>query len=77
VRQRPDDLTSPLVGSGRFNFENWLLNKVGFDAATKTRNQRLTAQFFFDGLFPFAVLLLVSLFTRQTDPARVARFTGK
>jgi Na+/proline symporter len=77
VRQRADDLTSPLVGSGRFNFESWLLSKVGLDAASQTRNQRLTAQFFFDGLFPFAVLLVVSLVTRQTDPARVARFYGK
>ena len=77
IRQRPDDLTSPLVGSGRFNFEGWLLNKVGLAAASQTRNQRLTAQFFFDGLFPFAVLLVVSLFTRQTDSVRVAPLLWK
>jgi hypothetical protein len=39
--------------------------------------QRLTAQFFFDGIFPFAVLIIVSLLTRPTDPGRVAQFYGK
>ncbi len=71
------DLSSPLVGSGRFNLECWLLNKVGYDAAGSSPSQRLTAQFFFDGIFPFAVLILASLLTRPTDPARVAYFYGK
>ncbi len=76
VHADPRDLTSPLVGSGRFNLECWLLSRAGFNVAALSPNQRLTAQFFFDGLFPFAVLLLASLVTRPTDPARVAFFYG-
>ena len=77
VHQSPDDLSSPLVGSGRFNFECWLLGKAGLDVAALAPTSRLTTQFYFDALFPFAVLVLVSLLTRPTDPARVARFYGK
>ena len=82
VHQRPDDLASPLMAkpglfNNRFNLECWLLSKAGVDVAAKSPNQRLTAQFFFDGLFPFAVLLIASLLTRPTDPARVAQFYGK
>jgi Na+/proline symporter len=82
VRQRADDPTAPFVAkpgflSNEFNFEAWLLGKVGFDVERWTPNQRFTAQFFFDGLFPFAVLILVSLATRPTDPARVNFFYGK
>jgi Na+/proline symporter len=77
VHTREDDLSSPLVGSGRFNLECWLLSKAGFDAAGNSPNGRLTAQFFFDSIFPFVVLVLASLVTRPTDPARVAQFYGK
>jgi hypothetical protein len=82
VHQRPDDLTSPLIAkpgfaSNRFNLECWLMSKAGLDVAASSPNQRLTAQFFFDGIFPFVVLLLTSLLTRPTDPARVAQFYGK
>ena len=77
VHEDPQDLASPLVGSGRFNLECWLLSKVGFDIASRSTSERLTAQFFFDGLFPFVVLIAVSLVTRPTDPTRVALFYGK
>jgi len=77
VHANPADLTSPLVGSGRLNIECWMLNKIGLDVAAYSPNQRLTAQFFFDGFLPFAVLIIASLLTRPTDPARVAQFYGK
>jgi len=80
VRERPDDPSSPLVagpGLNRFNLECWLLGKAGLDVQALSPNQRLTAQFFFDSLFPFAVVLIVSLLTPRTDPARVAQFYGK
>ena len=77
VHAKADDLSSPLVGSGRFNLECWVMSKAGLPVAKFSPNQRLTAQFFFDGLFPFAVLLIASLLTRPTDPARVAQFYGK
>ncbi len=80
VRVRPDDAASPLVAAGglnRFNLECWVLGKAGLKVAAMSPISRLTAQFFFDGLFPFGVLLLVSLLTRPTNPALVAQFYGK
>ena len=77
VHAQADDLSSPLVGSGRFNLECWLMHKVGLDVGAMSPNQRLTAQFFFDGLFPFVVIMIASLLTRPTDPALVAQFYGK
>ena len=63
--------------TNRFNFEAWLLGKAGFGVEAYTPTQRFTAQFFFDALFPFVVLIAVSLVTKPTDPARVAFFYGK
>ena len=80
VRVNPDDPASPLVAAGglnRFNLENWILEKAGMNVAAWSPTQRLTAQFFFDALFPFAVLLIASWLTKPTDPARVAFFYGK
>jgi solute:Na+ symporter, SSS family len=82
VRQRPEDPASPWVAkpgllNNRFNFEAWLVSKAGVDVAALTPNQRFSVQFFFDGIFPFVVLVVVSLLTRPTDPARVAQFYGK
>jgi hypothetical protein len=37
----------------------------------------VTLQFFFDGIFPFVVLIAASLVTRPSDPARVAQFFGR
>jgi len=76
VHENPADLASRLVGSGRFFFEGWLLNQAGLDVAGMTPNQRFTAMFFFDGIFPFVVLIVVSLVTPRTDPQRVAVFYG-
>jgi Na+/proline symporter len=81
VHERADDLSSPLIASkartNRFNFEAWLVGKAGVDVAALSPTQRFTLQFFFDGLFPFVVLIVVSLLTRPGDPARVAQFYGK
>lgn len=80
VRERAGDATSPLVAAGglnRFNLEAWVLGKAGVDVVSLTPNQRFTLQFFFDALFPFVVLIVVSLLTRRTDAARVAAFYGK
>lgn len=77
VRVVPEDPTSPLEGRGRFNFECWLLDHAGFRSAGWSPNGRETAQFFFDGLFPFVLLLFVSRFTRPTERGRVDQFYGK
>jgi Na+/proline symporter len=77
VRINPDDPASPLEGKGRFNFECWALSWVGLDPARLTPAGRETAQFLFDGFFPFFVLLVVSLFTRPPEKERIDQFFGK
>jgi len=80
VRSRPGDPASPLVagpGLNRFNLECWLLARCGVGMEGRSRTERVTLQFLFDAAFPFLVLLGVSLVTRPTDPARVARFYGR
>lgn len=82
VHQVPQDLSSPLVAkpgvlNNRFNIEAWLLGKMGLNVTKYTPNQRFTAQFFFDAIFPFVVLIVVSLLTKPTDPARVGFFYGR
>ncbi len=80
VHKQAANLASPLIAAGglnRFNFEAWLLQKAGINMEGLTLNQRFTAQFFFDGLFPFIVLFLVSYLTPPTDRARVDFFYGK
>jgi hypothetical protein len=81
VHRDAADLASPYIAAAtrtnRFNFEAWLLNQAGVDIVALSPTQRFTLQFFFDGLFPFAVLIVVSQLTRPTDPTRVALFYGK
>jgi len=80
VRARSGDTSSPLVAAGglnRFDLECWLIGKAGVDVAAMSPISRFTAQFFFDGLFPFVVLIVVSLLTRPTQPELVAQFYGK
>ena len=78
VRIDPENPASGLEGRGRFNLEVWTLDKLGIiDARALTPAGRETAQFFFDGFFPFLVMLLASLLSRRTDPALVAQFYGK
>ncbi len=81
VRQRADDPTSPLVAADTrtnpFNFAAWMVGKTGVDVVALTPTQRFTLRFFFDGLFPFVVLIVASLLTRPTDPKLVAQFYGK
>ena len=77
VRINPADTASPLEGRGRFNFECWTLGKFGLEPAKLTPQGREAAQFYFDGLFPFVVLIAVSLLTRSTEKSRVDLFYGK
>ena len=72
--------TNPRVaarGLNRFNVECWLLGRAGVDVASMSRTERVTLQFLFDGLFPFVILLAVSLVTRPAEPGRVAQFYGR
>lgn len=77
VHQRPGDLSSPLEGRGRFHLELYVLDKLGLDVTRLDVSARYAARFFFAGLSPFVILLLVSLFTRQPEPGIVELFYGK
>ncbi|MBE2214138.1 MAG: hypothetical protein IAE82_09735 [Opitutaceae bacterium] len=77
VRIRRDDPDSPMEGKGRFNMECFILGKVGFDVASWSPNDRLAGRYLWDGIFPFVVLILVGLVTRNKDQARVDFFYGK
>jgi Na+/proline symporter len=77
VRSNPEDPASPLVGRERFHLEIFLLDALGFRAAERSASARFAARFFFDGLFPFALLLLVSLVTRGPPATVVDQFYGK
>jgi hypothetical protein len=77
VRSRPEDPSSPLEGRGRCHVELVVLDQLGFSMAEKTASARFAARFFFDGLFPFALLIVVSFFTRQPPKPLVDQFYGK
>lgn len=77
VYQNPADLTSPRVGEGRFNLEAWVLSKAGLNLGHMTARDLLAVQFFFDGIFPFVVLAIVSLLTRPPPREKVDWFFGK
>jgi len=82
VHQDAADINSPLMAkpgflSNEFNLEAWVIGKFGVNVPAMTSTQRFSLQFFFDALFPFVVLFVVSLLTRPTDPKIVAEFYGK
>jgi hypothetical protein len=77
VRVVPDDPTSALEGRGRFNFECFALSWCGLDPVKLTPSGRETAQFLFDGFFPFLVLIAVSWLTRPPERARIDQFYGR
>jgi Na+/proline symporter len=77
ARVRPEDLSSPLEGSGRLNLELVVLKLVGFDVEHMTTSSRFAARFFVDALTPFLFLILVSLVTRPPERDRVDQFYGR
>ncbi len=77
IRSNPEDPTSRLEGRERFHTELFILDRLGFDMASRSASARFAARFFFDGLFPFVLLLLVSLFTRPPPQNHVDLFYGK
>ena len=73
----PGDLSSRLEGRGRLNLEAYLVGRMGVDVARLGFNTRLSLQYLWDVIFPFVVLIIVSLVTRETQGAHVALFYGK
>ena len=74
VRVNPKDLNSPRTGKGLFRIEVWLLAVLGADVAGFNPAQLLMTRYVIDAALPILLLIVVSLLTKPTDPARVARF---
>jgi Na+/proline symporter len=64
ARTNPDDPASPKAGLGRFQAEIWIMSWFGIDFTSWSKPQLTAARFFFDALFPFLILFLVSFLTR-------------
>ncbi|MBM3311205.1 MAG: sodium:solute symporter family protein [Candidatus Aminicenantes bacterium] len=77
ARRDPADPASPKVGLGRFNAEVWVLSWLGLDFSGFTKAQLMAARFFFDALFPFVLLILLSLVTRPAPKPGLDRFFAR
>lgn len=73
----PNNPNSALEGVGRFNVEVWLLSIIGLPVETMHKAQLVTARWLFDGIFPFVVLILLSLVTKPVGHERIERFYAK
>ncbi len=77
ILENPDAENSPLIGTGRFNVEGWLLGHCGLDLSKASARDLQAVSFYVDGAFPFVVLICVSLITRQPPKEKVDQFFGK
>jgi SSS family solute:Na+ symporter len=77
ARENPDDLTSPKVGVDRFHAEIWVVSWFGFDMTHLSKAQLVAIRFFFDALFPFLLLFLLSIFTRPVSKVLLDNFFAK
>lgn len=77
ARVRPQDPESPKIGIGRFQAEIWVLSWTGIDFTRFTKAQLLAVRFFFDALFPFVLLFLLSHVTKPEPKDHLDRFFGK
>ncbi|QYM77732.1 hypothetical protein K0B96_10385 [Horticoccus luteus] len=77
ARVDPEVQTGALIGLKRFHFELYVLDHLGLKVRALTPSGRNAARFIYDGLFPFVVLILVSLVTRAPERARTDQFFGK
>ncbi|MFH1941726.1 MAG: sodium:solute symporter family protein, partial [bacterium] len=77
ARIDPSDPNSPKMGYGRFHAEIWVLSWAGIDFTRFTKAQLVATRFFFDGLFPFFLLFLLSFVTRAVPKKYLDRFFAK
>ena len=77
VRVRPEDPDSPRIGIGRFESEIWVLSWLGIDFTRFTKAQLVATRFFFDALFPFVLLFLLSGLTRPLPKSDLDSFFAK
>ncbi len=77
VRIVPSDPESAKMGLGRFHAELWVLSWFGIDFSEFKKSQLVAIRFFFDALFPFVFLFLVSFFTKPAPKTNLDRFYAK
>ncbi len=77
VRTDPDDLASPREGRGRFHAELWVMSLFGVDFTGWSKPGLVAARFYFDALFPFLLLVLISLVTPGVPRRVLDRFFAR
>lgn len=77
ARIDPSDPESVKVGLGRFHAELWVLSWFGIDFSEFKKSQLVAIRFFFDALFPFVFLFLISFFTKPAPKTNLDRFFAK
>jgi len=77
ARVQSEDPASAKIGIGRFDAEVWVLSGFGIDFSRFSKAQLVATRFFFDALFPFVLLFLLSAFTRPVSKAYLDGFFGK
>lgn len=77
ARTDPDDPASPLEGIGRFNVETFSLHLLGVPVEKFSPAGILATRWFFDGLFPFVMLIVFSLFFKPRHSDLAERFYAK
>lgn len=73
----PGDPGSPQTGLGRFHAEIWVLSWLGIDFTGFSKAQLVAVRFFFDALFPFVLLFLISFVTHPVPKTHLDRFFAK
>jgi SSS family solute:Na+ symporter len=77
ARENPDDPNSPKIGVDRFHAEIWVVSWFGFDLTHLSKAQLVALRFFFDALFPFLLLFLISMFTKPIPKGLLDNFFAK
>ncbi len=77
ARQNPEDPNSPLIGLGRFEAEIWVLSWFGIDFTQFKKSELVAVRFGFTAIFPFVLLIGISLLTRPVEKEHLDYFYGK
>jgi SSS family solute:Na+ symporter len=77
ARVNPDDPASPKTGLGRFQSEIWIMSWFGIDFTSWSKPQLTAVRFFFDALFPFLILFLLSFVTKPEEKNHLDKFYAK
>ncbi|MBL7093492.1 sodium:solute symporter family protein [candidate division KSB1 bacterium] len=73
----PKDPGSVKVGIGRFHAEIWVVSWICIDFTNFSKAQLVTTRFLFNALFPFLLLFILSIFTKEAPKENLDRFYGK